>query len=255
MKILLVNDDGYAARGIGILTKVLAGRHEVYIAAPDRQRSAVGRAMTLTEPLTATRVTQPFAPEVPCHAVSGYPVDCLRLALGNLYPWPDMVISGINHGENHGTDTLYSGTVGAAAEAAMAGIPAIAVSLTSYEDQRHFDTAAVLAMRLAERLNAHPLRHGTVLNLNVPDLAMDALAGIREAPLAVITYAMPYTRVTLPDGTEGYLAPIDARTSDNSGLDVDERWTHEGYATVTALTYDLTDRNGLDGLSLSGLTD
>ena len=118
MKLLVSNDDGYLAAGIGALVKALAGAgHEVYVAAPHRQRSAASRSMTLHEPLRAERVTLPAAPDVPAYAVSGTPVDCVRLALGNLFPAPDAVLSGVNHGANLGTDTLYSGTVAAAHEA------------------------------------------------------------------------------------------------------------------------------------------
>ena len=114
MKLLLSNDDGVFAAGIRALAHELNKSHELYVAAPDRERSAVSRAMTLSEPLRAQKTHIEGLPNVPAYAISGTPVDCVRLALGNLFPAPDIVVSGINHGPNLGTDTLYSGTVAAA---------------------------------------------------------------------------------------------------------------------------------------------
>ena len=119
MKLLLSNDDGVFAGGIRALAAELSKTHEIMISAPDRERSAVSRAMTLMEPLRAKKVQLQGLQEIPTYSVSGTPVDCIRLALGNLFPAPDMVISGINHGPNLGTDVLYSGTVAAAHEAAL----------------------------------------------------------------------------------------------------------------------------------------
>ena len=154
MKLLLSNDDGYLAAGIGALAKTLqAAGHEVFVAAPHRQRSAASRSMTLFDPLRAERVSLPAAPDVEAYAVTGTPVDCVRLALGNLFPEPDLVLSGVNEGANLGTDTLYSGTVAAAHEAALLGYQAIAVSCHGHRPV-HFETAARVALRAAERLQA-----------------------------------------------------------------------------------------------------
>ena len=114
MKLLLSNDDGITAAGIHALAAELSKRHEVFVSAPATQQSAVSRAMTLFDPLRADRYCLPGLPEIPAYAVTGTPVDCVRLGLGNLFEKPDMVISGINLGHNLGTDVLYSGTVAAA---------------------------------------------------------------------------------------------------------------------------------------------
>lgn len=137
MKILLSNDDGIFAPGIHALAEALCQAHEVYVCAPDGERSAVSRSMTLFSPLRARKTQLAGLPDIPAYAVSGTPVDCMRLALGNLFPEPDIVVSGVNMGPNLGTDVLYSGTVAAAHEAALLGYQSIAVSCLSYKGEKH----------------------------------------------------------------------------------------------------------------------
>ena len=253
MRLLVSNDDGFRAAGIGALVKALAAAgHEVYVAAPHRQRSAASRSMTLFDPLRAERVSLPDAPEVPAYAVNGTPVDCVRLALGNLFPAPDAVLSGVNDGGNLGTDTLYSGTVAAAHEAALLGYPAVAVSSCGRRPV-HFETAARVALRAVERLVERPLPFGVVLNINVPDLPVGALRGVRTAPLAITQYPLRFEERTDPYGGRYFWAPGGDKLTRHAGEDVDERWTREGYAVCTPLTYDLTDRAVLGGFDPDGL--
>ncbi len=254
MKFLLCNDDGYLAEGIGALAKTLSDGHEVFAAAPNRQRSAASRSMTLFDPLRVERVTLPLAPDVPAYSVSGTPVDCVRLALGNLFPKPDIVLSGINHGGNLGTDTLYSGTVAAAHEAALLGYQAIAVSCMGHRPA-HLETAAFVARRAAEYLLAHPLPFGVVLNVNVPDLPLTALKGVRTAPLSIVQYALRFEERKDPYGGRYFWAPSGQKLSDPTGQDVDERYVVDGYAVCTTLQYDLTDRQTLGSLAVDGLLD
>ena len=143
MKILLSNDDGVFAPGLKALANALNKDHELTVSAPDSERSAVSRSMTLFDPLRARETRIEGLPDVPAYAVSGTPVDCVRLALGNLFSEPDIVVSGINMGPNLGTDVLYSGTVAAAHEAALLGYQSIAVSCLSYHG-RNIETAARL---------------------------------------------------------------------------------------------------------------
>ena len=254
MKFLLCNDDGYLAEGIGTLAKSLLGDHEVFVAAPNRQRSAASRSMTLFDPLRVERVALPLAPDVPAYSVSGTPVYFVRLALGNLFPKPDIVLSGINHGGNLGTDTLYSGTVAAAHEAALLGHQAIAVSCMGHPPT-HLDTAALVACRAAEYLLAHPLPFGVVLNINVPDLPLSALKGVRTAPLALVQYALRFEEREDPYGGRYFWAPSGQKLSDPAGQDVDERYVMDGYAVFTKLHYDLTDWQTLGILAVDGLLD
>jgi 5'-nucleotidase len=243
MKLLLSNDDGVFASGIRALAAELSKTHEIMISAPDRERSAVSRAMTLLEPLRAKKAHLEGLPEIPAYAVSGTPVDCVRLALGNLFSAPDLVVSGINHGPNLGTDTLYSGTVAAAHEAALLGYQAIAISGFSYTGEFQ-ETAARVAALAVDYVQKHPLQFGTVLNVNVPALPFEELKGVKATPLFVEQYALTYIEREDPFGRKYYWTPRGC-TSCSDGMDVDDRWAREGYVTLTPLTYDLTQYSRL----------
>lgn len=240
MKILLSNDDGVTSIGMAALAGCLRDAYELCIVAPDRERSAVSRAMTLFSPLRVTRATVDTAPDAPAYAVDGTPVDCVRLALGNLFQGVDMVVSGINHGPNLGTDVLYSGTVAAAHEAALLGYQAVAVSIFAHmHNPKHLGTAAYYARLAVEYLRQHPLPFGTLLNVNVPDRPLDAIKGVRAVPTCVEEYRLTYVEERLPDGSTLYHPPR-GKLTNVDGQDVDERWCAEGYVVLTPLTYDLT---------------
>ena len=246
MKLLLSNDDGVFASGIHALATELSKTHEIMISAPDRERSAVSRAMTLMEPLRAKKVQLQGLQEIPTYSVSGMPVDCVRLALGNLFPAPDMVISGINHGPNLGTDTLYSGTVAAAHEAALLGYQAIAISGLSHKAE-HQETAARIAAMAVSYVSQHPLSFGTVLNVNVPAVPFEALKGVKVTPLCVEQYTLAYVEREDPFGRKYYWTPRGCITC-STDMDVDDRWAREGYVTLTPLTYDLTQYSRLSDM-------
>ncbi|MGD1895963.1 MAG: 5'/3'-nucleotidase SurE [Phormidesmis sp.] len=169
MNILVSNDDGIFALGIRALANVLADAgHTVTVVCPDRERSATGHGLTLHRPLRVNQVEEVFNPAVVAWACSGTPSDCVKLALDAVLPSPpDFVVSGINHGANLGTDVLYSGTVSAAMEGVLEGIPAIAMSLTSFA-AKNFQPAADFALKLVTQLEAQPLSLPILLNVNVP---------------------------------------------------------------------------------------
>jgi len=246
MKILLSNDDGVFATGIRALAAELSKTHEIYVSAPDSERSAVSRAMTLFDPIRARKTTIKGSPEIPAYAVSGTPVDCVRLALGNLFPNPDLVVSGINHGPNLGTDVLYSGTVAAAHEAALLGYQSIAVSCASYEAE-HAETAARVASIAVDYVAEHPMAFGTLLNVNVPSVPFDELKGVKIVPLSIQQYALEFVEREDPMGRTYYWAPRGCTTC-SDGMDVDDRWVREGYVTLTPLTYDLTHTSRLEDM-------
>lgn len=172
MRILLSNDDGYFAPGLAALAATLTERgHRVTVVAPERDRSGASNSLTLDRPLMVRQTPSGF------HYVNGTPTDCVHLAVtGMLDHLPDMVISGINHGANMGDDTVYSGTVAAATEGFLLGIPSIAISLV-HGGQDHFDTAARVAADLVARFMATPIAQPTLLNVNVPDVPFDVLGG------------------------------------------------------------------------------
>src|SRR5260221_10113550 len=162
MRILVSNDDGYFSPGIALLAERLSALGEVTVVAPERDRSGASNSLTLDRPLTVRRAANGF------RYVNGTPTDCVHLALtGLVRPLPDLVVSGINLGANMGDDTIYSGTVAAATEGFLFGIPSLAVSLVGKEG-KHFETAAAVAGQLVERFAPAPFAPPVVLNVNVP---------------------------------------------------------------------------------------
>jgi len=171
MRILLSNDDGYFSPGIECLARKLSQIAEITVVAPERDRSGASNSLTLDRPLSLKRGSNGF------YHVNGTPTDCVHLAVtGMLDDLPDMVIAGINLGANMGDDTIYSGTVAAATEGFLLGIPAIAVSLCS-KAGLHFETAAQVVVELVQRICAQGLREPLLLNVNVPDVPYDSLRG------------------------------------------------------------------------------
>src|SRR5437870_10538456 len=177
MRILLSNDDGYFAPGLERLAATLAEHAEITVVAPERDRSGASNSLTLDRPLTVRRAPNGFL------FVNGTPTDCVHLAVtGLLDHLPDMVISGINLGANMGDDTIYSGTVAAATEGYLLGIPSLAISLTSKEG-RHFESAIGVAPEMVERLARAPFGEPVLFNVNVPAAPPERLGGTAVPPL------------------------------------------------------------------------
>lgn len=176
LNIMLTNDDGIYAPGLWALHDALRSMHRLFVIAPDRERSAVGHGITLHRPLRATEVT--INGGCKGWSVNGTPADCVKLAVRELLGMhPDVVISGINPGANVGANLNYSGTVAAAKEAALYGLRAIAVSIQG-RDGPHFEAAAAFIARIIPLVNAHGLPRGTFINVNVPNVPYENLAGV-----------------------------------------------------------------------------
>ena len=187
MRILITNDDGIYATGLWTLVGALKEVGEVLVVAPDREQSAVGSSVTLHQPLRAMEI-KPLVKGVKSYCVEGTPADCVILALGNLIDSEiDLVVSGINEGANLGDDVLISGTVGAALQGYLKGIPSIALSVTSLENV-HFDVAARLAGVLARRIEKEALPREILLNVNLPNLPRDQIQGIEVTKLGRRSY-------------------------------------------------------------------
>lgn len=249
MHILISNDDGIHARGIRVLSEaLLRDGNKVTVAAPDRERSASGHALTMRDPLYAERVGD-YPAGIDAWSVTGTPVDCTRIGLTALADAPvDLVISGINHGPNVGSDTIYSGTVAAAMEAVLLGCPAMAVS-TGAHDISHLDTAALWTCRIARWLASRGLDKNCVINVNVPSLPLDEIKGIRKARLARRNYDSSYTRMVSPYGREHYWL---ASWVDQEQKDEGSDWAlvDEGYVTVTPLSWSLMDERAFDQIEI-----
>ena len=240
MNLLLTNDDGIRSPGLSALIRELWPDHHLFVSAPDRERSAAGASMTIRADLRAAPVTFSEWPDVIAYAVSGTPVDCARLGFGHLFPQPEAVISGINLGPNRGTDVLYSGTCSAAQEAAIHGYPALALSLDGWHDRPfvHFETAAKLARRGLDLLRERPLPFGGYYSINVPDLPLKDVKGIRYGHLGRVLYEAAYAERRNESGETVYYECGGRIPNGDEFRDTDEYWLARGYATVTALGFD-----------------
>ena len=233
MRILLSNDDGYFAPGIEHLARTLGDLGEITVVAPERDRSGASNSLTLDRPLSLRRTANGF------YHVNGTPTDCVHLAVtGMLDTLPDMVVSGINHGANMGDDTIYSGTVAAATEGYLLGVPAIAVSLVG-KSASHFATAAQVAHQLVNRYLANPVREPMLLNVNVPDVPLSELRGIRVTRLGRRHKAEPVVRAVTPRGETVYWVGAAGEAAD-AGEGTDFHAVANNYASVTPLQIDLT---------------
>ena len=238
MNILLTNDDGIWAPGLRSLYKALTDAgHEVTVVAPLTEQSAVGHAVTLSSPLRIKKVNDgPFQG----FGVSGSPVDCVKIALGTVYNLePDVLISGINNGANVGVDILYSGTVAAATEAALVGIPALAVSVDDFNPQDLTQQAAYVCS-LMQRVQWTALPERRVLNLNFPKCALQESLGLRLCPQTQAVYEDWYDERTDPRG-RSYFWLCGEILPQNLEPDTDRTLLTEGYITLTPLTFDFTD--------------
>lgn len=233
MRILLSNDDGYLAEGLLTLAHALAQYADISVVAPDKNRSAASNSLTLDLPLRAQRSENGFI------RVDGTPTDCVHLAItGLLEHEPDMVIAGINHGANLGDDVLYSGTVAAATEGRFLGFPAISISLTAAYP-KHFDTAAQVAVTLMQQIMNKPLPQDTLLNINVPDIALNELKGYQVTRLGQRHKAEPVIKAQDQRGREIYwVGPPGSEQDAGEGTDFYAIKT--GYVSVTPLQLDLS---------------
>ena len=233
MRILLSNDDGYFAPGIDHLAQALAEIADITVVAPERDRSGASNSLTLDRPLSLRRAANGF------HYVNGTPTDCVHLAVtGMLDELPDLVVSGINLGANMGDDTIYSGTVAAATEGFLLGIPAVAVSLCSKAGV-HFETAARVAREIVETIVREQPRAPLLLNVNVPDVPYAELRGRAVTRLGKRHKAEPVVRTTTPRHETVYWVGA-AGAAQDAGEGTDFHAVGQGLVSITPLQIDLT---------------
>jgi 5'-nucleotidase len=233
MKILVSNDDGYFAPGITLLAEALGQVGEVTVVAPERDRSGASNSLTLDRPLTVRRAPNGF------FSVNGTPTDCVHIAVTGLLDFtPDVIVSGINLGANMGDDTIYSGTVAAAVEGYLLGIPSLALSLTS-RTGGHFQSAISVALQMVERLRRAPFGEPVLLNVNVPDVEPAALSGIEVTRLGKRHKAEPVVKMQTPRGETAYwIGP--AGGAADAGPGTDFYAVEQCRVSVTPLRMDLT---------------
>jgi len=245
MRVLLCNDDGIHAPGLAALAAEIKKIAQVTIVAPDREQSAVGHAITLTDPLRVNEYHKDG--DFFGWAVSGTPADCVKIAICALLDAkPDLVISGINQGSNTGINTIYSGTVSAATEGRINDIPAFAISLTSYT-YRDFSTAARFAAKFAPVYLHLDLPRGVFVNVNVPALPESEIKGVKITRQGQANYVEIFHRRFDPKGRV-YFWMDGERTAEEEDVNIDERAVKAGYISITPIHYDLTHYPTLEKL-------
>ena len=241
MHILISNDDGYFSPGLACLAEHLARIADVVVVAPERDRSGSSNSLTLDRPLKLRRAANGF------YYVNGTPTDCVHMAVtGMLDQQPDMVISGINDGANMGDDTIYSGTVAAATEGFLLGIPSIAVSLVG-KDIAHYETAAKTAAELVQRFAKRKHSHPWLLNVNVPDIPYDQLRGLAVTRLGKRHKAEPVVKASNPNGETVYWVGAAGKAQD-AGEGTDFHAISQWQVSLTPLQIDLTQYSQLEAV-------
>ncbi len=233
MRILLSNDDGYFAPGMQALADALGGLGEIVVVAPEQNRSGASNSLTLDRPLFLKQAANGF------YFVNGTPTDCVHLAVTGMLDYqPDIIVSGINNGANMGDDTIYSGTVAAATEGFLLGIPSVAISLTSHEG-KYFATAGRVAREIVERFIANPIREPVLLNVNVPDIPHADLRGTEVTRLGRRHKAEPVVAMRSPRNETVYWVGAAGAAAD-AGPGTDFNAVERGCVSITPLQIDLT---------------
>lgn len=249
MRILITNDDGINAEGIYVLHKAMAQLGEVFIVAPDRERSASGHAITVHHPLRVEKAKMEFAQKA--WMVDGTPSDCVKIAVNALLDAPpDLVVSGINRGPNLGSDVLYSGTVSAAIEGVILGLPSIAVSLAAYENT-DYTFAAEFTKRIAILLQTKKMPENTLLNINIPNLPREDLAGVAITKLGERKYENIFEARKDPRGRTYYWLAgdvLDCQCHLPGEIDCDVAAIRNNMVSITPIHFDLTNYQLLDEL-------
>ncbi|HOY70029.1 MAG TPA: 5'/3'-nucleotidase SurE [Methylotenera sp.] len=234
MRILLSNDDGYFAPGLNILAEHISKLAEITVVAPERNRSGASNSLTLDRPLSVKKAANGF------FYVNGTPTDCVHIALtGLMDTMPDMVISGINDGANMGDDTIYSGTVAAAMEGYLLGIPSIAVSMSQH-NSTYFETAARVAVELVQHYKKNGFSAPTLLNVNVPDIPYNQLRGNVITRLGKRHKAEPVIQLQTPRGETVYWVGAAGQPNDG-GEGTDFYAVANNQVSISPIQVDLTN--------------
>ena len=234
MKILLSNDDGVHAKGLKALYDALSEQHDVRVIAPDRNCSGASNSLTLVNPLRVQQMDSGF------YSVTGTPTDCVHIGVNKLLDFePEIVVSGINHGANLGDDVIYSGTVAAATEGRHMGLPAVAVSLASYDHDANFTFAAKIAAKIISQIQTHPIPSDQILNINVPAVAESDIKGIKTTRCGRRHQADTMVKTLDPFGREVFWYGAIGQIKDASD-GTDFAAIKDNFVSVTPLTVDMT---------------
>jgi len=245
MRFLLTNDDGIYAEGLCALFRELSQDAECLIVAPETEQSAVGHAITLSRPLMVRAVKREG--RFYGYAVAGTPADCVKLGIRELAGGPvDLVVSGINRGANVGTNLIYSGTVSAATEGSILGVSALAVSLDSRSSDADFSFAARFARKLASFMILHKFNHEITLNVNIPDLPEDRIAGVAVTRQGSARLVEAFERRTDPRNNTYFWLAGETFVAEGEHAESDATALSRGMVSITPIQYDLTRDNVID---------
>jgi len=238
MRILICNDDGIHAPGISVLAGAAKGFGEIHVIAPDVERSAAGHAITLADPIKSTPVDKNggfFG-----YGIGGTPADCIKLAVCAILKDtpPDLVLSGINLGSNTGISVIYSGTVSAATEGVVLGIPGVAFSLCTYTNPE-WEMAGRVAKEITQKIIETPMPSGVLLNVNMPNLPYEQLKGIKVTRMGRSRFIERFLKRLDPRGRTYYWLDGELEVHDD-GDDIDIHAVRDGYVSITPIHLDLT---------------
>jgi len=252
--ILVTNDDGVTAPGIRALIAVMKTLGDVVVVAPDSPQSATGHAITINNTLYINKID--IDPEIETeYSCSGTPVDCVKFAVNEiLHRKPDLCVSGVNHGSNSSINVIYSGTMSAAVEAGIEGIPAIGFSLLDYNWNADFEPAKAFIKKITEQVLEHGLPDGVILNVNIPKLSEKEIKGIKICRQAKAMWTEKFDKRTNPMGRDYYWLTGKFVNLDN-GEDTDEWALANGYVSVVPVQFDLTAHHAIQGLNGWGMNE
>lgn len=241
--ILVVNDDGIISPGIRALVEAMHNIGEIIVVAPDSPQSGMGHAITIHDPLRIEEVD--VFDGIKAWQCSGTPADCVKIAIDKiLHRKPDLCVSGINHGSNSSINVIYSGTMSAAMEAAIDGIPAVGFSLLNYSFEADFTGAKYYAEHIARQILENGLPRACLLNVNIPDLPIEKLAGIKVCRQADARWVEEFDERLDPSGKKYYWLTGKFENADQ-GMDTDEWALENGYVSIVPVKYDLTHSEGI----------
>ncbi len=252
--ILVINDDGITAPGIRALIEVMNSIGDVVVVAPDSPQSGMGHAITINSTLFVEKVTIDNGPQDE-YSCSGTPADCVKLAVKQILKRrPDICVSGINHGSNSSINVIYSGTMSAALEAGIEGIPAIGFSLLDFNWNANFEAAKHFVKNIVENALQHGLPKGVVLNVNIPNLEKKDIKGVKVCRQAKANWVEEFDKRKNPQGRDYYWLTGKFVNLDK-GEDTDEWALAEGYVSVVPVQFDLTAHHFIQQLNTWNLND
>lgn len=246
--ILVTNDDGISAPGIRTLMDVMLTLGDVVVVAPDSPQSAMGHAITINNTLHIEKI-ELHNPKIVAYSCSGTPVDCVKMAVHEILKRkPDLCVSGINHGSNSSINVIYSGTMSAAVEAGIEGIPAIGFSLLDYHWSADFEHAKTYIQKIAEQVLENGLPDGVILNVNIPKKADSKIKGIKVCRQAKAFWQERFDKRTNPQGKEYYWLTGEFVNQDQ-GEDTDEWALSQGFISLVPVQFDLTAHHAIQKLN------